>query len=301
MFKLRPSILTFTVGFILSMSTIVYGGERKRLIFAEEKQSKYYIACENALLRHLNAPSTTGDVNQACHCVEKAFLGAETDIPFDHRQYYIVDRKPFGLVLNAPAISTDSSMGRGSTSLVNDDTRKIGIATEKLHWNIRKCLGRLSKRDQMFAFPPTRWRDQPFFDDYQGPVIPPLPGPPRSSSNYLGGLIFETILNAENVVEQYDYSDIGDNAIQSRKFNKHIDYVRQHRNSGQLFPVLRCSYQVEAENGYNRNITSPPYYFWYLPDFSDAHKMFIDGTPDDHPIRTVRLARNNCPIKEPSN
>lgn len=251
------------------------------LQFKPQKRSKYYIACLQSIERNLIGPATVGDLKGACKCVDQAISASE--VPEKLRTSFIThldkDRTD---ILNFRGISL---LEFSDTSLVPGPTKE---AAAELSHDIRTCVGPIPVDEQVWDFP-DRWRAKDKL-----PITKPIEGLARPYYRGIGGLEYVGITSISEAVFKLDWRE---KDLQKRLKKRNIIYKAFKNNFKSK--VLSCQYRVQLKNGYSRNITSAPYFYWYQPNW-EPHLSEIQGDfTHDHPINKIALPRTFCPPKKP--
>lgn len=265
---------------------------RKPLVFPGKEKTRVALACERTVALNLNGPATTGDVEQACACVNDAYVAAEANIPPDVAADYLY-KAPQGEIINAYQIGMHSS-----AELLPG---KVKVAAEVLAWEVQTCLGRLPTRTQMTGTSPHEWVDWPNrFYDYNGPLVAPTPGPAKPVDNSLGGLLFVKMRPVHHVVR--DYMDMRNPDSSNQKmaaFRAAQQFMDSFGRDANEFPVLSCQYQTQADNLYNRWQSTHAYYYWYQPAWTPVTQELVAKAPAGHPVKLIGPATKSCPVREP--
>lgn len=263
--------------------------QRPALTFSPLTRTQAFEACRRAVLFNLVAPVTTGDIEQACACVDRAFLTHLPKIPESFRGGFIVER-PEGEVLGYVSISSARS-GDLAPSVVR-------VAAERMTSDVRGCLEAIPTRGQMFGEFPSRWRQEPppyrfGFPDYSGETVAPVPGPPREVDLSPGGLATVDFRHAGYMVQDH-FAAPGLVPLEPRM--EASNALRLFGKGGERMVVLACRYRTVTANGFGR---TEPYYYWYEPKWTPVVDELRAAMPSGHPILLIGRPMAWCPIREP--
>jgi hypothetical protein len=289
------TIVLFVAWFFVGMPALLSQDppQRKPLAFADKEKSRVYSACELAVRLNLVGRATTGDIDQACRCVESAYAASETGIPAEYRKNHLWMR-PEGEVINLIAVYHTS---RGD--LVPGPVR---IVADRMGWEARSCLGPLLTRSQLTGTFARDWlaETNPKMN-YRGPIVEPVEGLPASVNKNLDGLIFADLSHLRGVIDDSIGFD-GNEPLQQTLDRRHaaFEFLQGFgRNAGE-FVVLSCRYRTQARNNYDRWQSSTPYHYWYKPVWEPLVAELVAAAPDGHPVRGVGPARESCPLERPT-
>lgn len=264
---------------------------RPDLKYADREVTRVFSACELAVALNLNGLATTGDIEQACRCVDRAFEASTVDIPVKYRTKYIWNR-PEGEVINVYGIKSQRR-----ADLIPG---AVQVAAGRLAWAVIECLGPLPTRSQLIGEFARDWSNKPHRRyDYLGPITTPEPGDARPLDKDLGGLLSETIQYVHHVImDSYLRRSSDEGALDARYEN--LRWLDAYDSNARNRVVISCEYRTQADNGYNRWMSTWAYFFWYAPEETDGAEAIVAGSPPDHPIRTIGPSRTHCPLREPA-